>query len=66
MSYDVYVSDFKTGKFYIVRNLFAVSKLEAEQFAIDHVMKQIKMPNSYRHFLHVGQVFCLIDCHNIR
>lgn len=66
MTYDVYVSDFSSGKFYMVRNLFAVSKIEAEKFAVDHVIKEIKQPDSYRNFLHVGQVFHVIDCYAVR
>lgn len=66
MTYDVYISDFSSGKFYMVRNLFAVSKFEAEQFAIDHIMREIKQPNSYRSFLHVGQVIQVFDCYAVR
>lgn len=66
MTYDVYVSDFSSGKFYMVRNLFAVSRIEAEKFAVDHVIKEIKQPNSYRNFLHVGQVIHVIDCYAVR
>lgn len=66
MTYDVYISDFSSGKFYMVRNLFATSKIEAEQFAVDYIVREIKQPNSYRNFLHVGQVIEVFDCHAVR
>lgn len=66
MTYDVYISDFSSGKFYLVRNLFATTKMEAEQFAIDHIMREIKKPNEYRSFLHVGTVLHVYDCYNVR